>query len=736
MKQEQPRIRSFRIVRAIDIKKFRDKSEMERAPEKAKVKTESCIPYISGRVSRKIYKLCATSAVGRFLSSYDRAEARVKESYILGNIKRLYNFLKSKGSRKPIKESLPEEAENVVMYREETVPRRFTDISSEQWHKSKVLKFISQAKKNILYTGMSSYGAFVLAFALVMLAIEGVRLMILTGDVNLPMFTMFFDENAVDLVTHCIIAFALILSSIPLILAGDIPFIKELFRGRIAGSFLIGVMGLREVNVADKGASTRNHAGGFLLGVALGILTLVISPINILKTLLIAIFVVVTLASPETGIVVSLFLLPFLSSLSGGIYVIAAAAVILLSALLKVISGERVMNFTLIDLSAAVFLLLILSSGAISAGGKASIRESILFCIVASIYFVMSSLMKSKQWLKRVITAISASGLIISVIVVIAKLAGIIGRRFGLNFWLKGIDSLPIIPSDEALSVYLVLVIFTMAAYICFASSSGEKGGGTMAIIFALSALVLTESYVAISVLILAFIGYKLLKSPKIIFVAIVLVVLFVIAYVMLPSVFTERVDYVVESLVSSIEERTSLFLTSNEIIRDNFLCGIGFGKIAFQTVYSVYSPSGVITETNAGSLYTQILIETGIGGIISFILFVTLFVRVCFTVCKKYGKSSEPARIVRALTGGIIALLIFGLVEYVWSDVCVLFLFWAVVGVCLAVYRRKLNDADEYGAYCESECLDIELPVKERKKTFRRKNRNEERKKKGGKSE
>ena len=116
-----------------------------------------------------------------------------------------------------------------------------------------------------------------------------------------------------------------------------------------------------------------------------------------------------------------------------------------------------------------------------------------------------------------------------------------------------------------------------------------------------------------------------------------------------------------------------------------------------------------------------QILIELGIGGLLVFILMMVAFFRVCFTLFKKYRMHTEACKKTLALMCAVIALLLTGVVEYIWYDPIIFVMFWSVIGLALAIYRRQIRE----NTYDDSDFMkcDIEYPIKERKKKLRRKN-------------
>ena len=89
----------------------------------------SVIPYLFGRGIKKVYRLASTGSIGRFLSSYDVAEKKTGEAFILKKPRLIYNKICSEKRRKNETEILPDEAQGVLIYKEETLNKKFSSSS-------------------------------------------------------------------------------------------------------------------------------------------------------------------------------------------------------------------------------------------------------------------------------------------------------------------------------------------------------------------------------------------------------------------------------------------------------------------------------------------------------------------------------------------------------------------------------------------------------------------------------
>jgi O-antigen ligase len=91
---------------------------------------------------------------------------------------------------------------------------------------------------------------------------------------------------------------------------------------------------------------------------------------------------------------------------------------------------------------------------------------------------------------------------------------------------------------------------------------------------------------------------------------------------------------------------------------------------------------------------YVQIWIETGILGIISFLAaLINWFKRSSAWIVDK-DCPNDLKNIIMAGVAGIIGVLVFGLVDYIWFYPRVMVVFWAVIGVTIAAVKIASDEA------------------------------------------
>nr|WP_272878443.1 O-antigen ligase family protein [Clostridium sp. Cult3] len=135
----------------------------------------------------------------------------------------------------------------------------------------------------------------------------------------------------------------------------------------------------------------------------------------------------------------------------------------------------------------------------------------------------------------------------------------------------------------------------------------------------------------------------------------------------------------------SSNAYRIRLWKITLEIIRDNWLVGVGFGYIPFKTTFETYIRT--MPAYHSHNTYLQTMGEMGILGLIVFIMLIF--------VLYKYGIKrlmKQEDRYIRTMAGGVLAglaaLLAHGAVESVLYLPKIIITFWTLVGLILALMR------------------------------------------------
>ena len=128
-------------------------------------------------------------------------------------------------------------------------------------------------------------------------------------------------------------------------------------------------------------------------------------------------------------------------------------------------------------------------------------------------------------------------------------------------------------------------------------------------------------------------------------------------------------------------------------ILKDSWVGGIGYGPSAFQEIYPQYAYAGIEAATHSHNLFLQILLGTGIGGLLIFLAVLLLAAQMNFEYLKN-STDKNSKMIITATVCSITAALIMGLFDYIWYNYRIFFLFWAVLALGCACVRVGNNES------------------------------------------
>jgi putative inorganic carbon (HCO3(-)) transporter len=231
--------------------------------------------------------------------------------------------------------------------------------------------------------------------------------------------------------------------------------------------------------------------------------------------------------------------------------------------------------------------------------------------------------------------------------------------------------------NPNVLGEYLVLVIPVAIAMLW-----GQKGWisrladlGLTAIM--LGCLIYTYSRGAYIGLILAFALFAVLRDRR-------FVILGVIGLLMLPFVLPASVINRFASIGNltdtSSSYRISVWLGSLKLVKDYWPSGIGLGLEPFKLIYPKYSLNAAYAY-HSHNIYIQLLIETGIGGLLIFLAMIAVYYK---TMLAGFYKTKDRfiSTFMIAVASGMAGYLAQGMVENIWYNNRVLLTFWVMLAL------------------------------------------------------
>lgn len=503
------------------------------------------------------------------------------------------------------------------------------------------------------------------------------------------------------------VSLVMIFASMPLIASGKR--VSELMNeGLVIKGVFSDALGIPEARFEPPAVHSGSlaHILAVIFGMSAGALTYLVSPISIIVIILILVMTVVIMHFPEIGVLISVILAPLVGFMDHPTtFISSIVAVTSISFLVKVAIGKRYIKFGLTDVMVLIFGVMIFFGGIITAGGVKSFESAIIYISFLAIYFLIVNLMNTREWLAKCVDAIALSSSIVSLFGIIsytnvAMPSGWIDLDMFSEISNRAVSTFS---NPNMLATYLIITAPLL--WMKVVDKRSRKSGKILALIGSILSfvcVVLTWSrggwlgYIA-ALLTFLMINYRYtLKYLLIIGVAVPFAEHFVPQNIML------RINSIGSLADSSTYYRIFTWRGSIQMLGDHFWGGIGVGPSAFNQIYPIYSYIGTEATVHSHNLFLQIAIELGIIGLIVFLLAMIGTVKSGFDCLKKTDSRSSRLAVAAGLSG-LLAALVHGMVDYIWYNYRVFFIFWVVVAIICAYAKTE----KEISAYTSAQTED-----------------------------
>lgn len=511
-------------------------------------------------------------------------------------------------------------------------------------------------------------------------------------------------------VFSCILGFPMMLSRKSI--AGSI------LESKIANFLLIRMFGFRREALETKPHPSRSVSNViFLSGMVLGLLTFFVHPLYMILGLASVIGVAMLFSTPEFGILLAIFLLPFLYVTSSpsiflGLLIFTTA----ISYVIKIVRGKRLFKMEIIDITILAFGALILCSGITTAGGISGYNEVLMSGVLIFGYFLTVNLMRTQQWLKRCTLCIVFSGTLTAILGIFQYLM----NDFGSGAWLdlsyfsdiRGrVDAM--FENPNVLATYLVIVFPFALALMARSRSLKERILYVFSVFSIVLCTVLTWSRGAWIGLILGFLLFAMMHSKK------------TLRYLFLASFFVPFLSFLIPASVSkrfmsigNLADSSSLYRVytwkgSCRVASEHFWGGIGYGTSAYREIYPQYAYAGIEAAEHSHNLGLQVLIGLGIGGLLLLGISMLLFFQMNLEHLKQSENKNDRSMII-ASVAAIAAILVMGCFDFVWYNHRVFFMFWFVVGLSGAYIRLGKDEIrrQKYTGNIDANTATVDLSI------------------------
>lgn len=427
-----------------------------------------------------------------------------------------------------------------------------------------------------------------------------------------------------------------------------------------------------------KCGGKKSYICAIFFGVLAGLVSGFLSPLYGLLLLGGLLFFFLVLYKVRFGVYITLFLAPILPTmLVVGLCLLCLAALIIDAVTTK----KFVFRREGLGLMLIILLCVYLVAAVTSFAAANSVKIWLVYFAFMVFYFVVINTVKTKKQLFDLLTLFSLSGLVVC-------LFGIMQYVLGWNVSQAWTDEemftdikmriYSTLENPNVLGEYILLVlpvtiglmwkkkgIFTKIIY------------GGMAAVMGL-ALILTFSrgcwigIIAAAGVFVTFAAGKLW--------GLALIVLPIIPMI-LPQSIINRFTSIGDMSDSSTSYRVYIWMGTLLLLKDFWLSGIGPGPEAFNQVYPFYSYSAVVAP-HSHNLFLQIWVESGIVGVLSFLILLVVFVRKLAQSSKFGGKHSELSVTMIAIGAALVGFLMQGMFDNCFYNYRVFMIFWSTLAL------------------------------------------------------
>ena len=143
----------------------------------------------------------------------------------------------------------------------------------------------------------------------------------------------------------------------------------------------------------------------------------------------------------------------------------------------------------------------------------------------------------------------------------------------------------------------------------------------------------------------------------------------------------------------SSTSYRVYIWLGTIAMLKDYWICGIGPGMEAFNQVYPLY-PYNSISAPHSHNLFLQIVCDTGIVGLIVFVLLIFQYYRMTCGALSRENKKENKVLLIAAISS-VTGFMVQSMSDYTFYNYRVMLLFWVCIafGMILTKMTRLKED-------------------------------------------
>ena len=601
------------------------------------------------RIADRIGSAAKNSLIGSFLTGYtaDKDRDALSSSLLLKPVRSL-----SLGER---------------LFR----PARFA--VAGQFDRSRILRALTAFGSTLAGSALSTYGIGFLLFSF------------FSGGAYV--LSNFFRVGETKTAAHLVFTVSSLL--IGILLVASRRHLSEALPESRLGSLLFEFLGLRAEVFRAVPLCRGPAALAAVAGAALGVLTAFFSPSALLSAVILPLVCVLVFYLPEAGVVLGVFLLPFFPTMHLVVYTLYLT----LCYGIKVLRGKRLFSLSGLDAGVLLFALVLLFSGIFSASPSTSLPSAAVCLCFLCWYPIAVNLLRSGDWIRRAVRAVFLAGLLVALYGIAQYLFADVSRIWLDSELFSDIAGRAVstFENPNVLGEYLLLCL--PVSFSLFLDRSRSAWGRFFLLLGSaclLVCLILTWSRGAWLGLILSSALLCIIVSARMLLLLFPAACLLPWSPYFLPATVVQRFLSIGNLTDTSTAYRIHIWEGVLRLLKDHWLAGIGIGVGAFREVYPAYSLAGIEAAPHSHSLYLQILTESGIFGLLLFLVLLVFYARCCISSVTLFPGIRDRIRSA-CMCCGVFAVLIQGMTDYVWYNYRIFLMFWFAVGLSVA-YSRSVS--------------------------------------------
>lgn len=500
-----------------------------------------------------------------------------------------------------------------------------------------------------------------------------------------------------DMLISAIMGQNILLNVLPIIFGLILTLLNYNLTDILKGSFVVGIiekclgttLSFNFYYVTKCGSGSKSVLCAVLFGIITG---LVCGFSSIIYAALFALglwFVFMVLYKVEFGVFVTIFLAPIIPTMA----VVGLCLLCLFSLIVKSLTTKKFeWHFEGVGLMIILMLLVYLFASVTSFSQVKSLQIWAVYFAFMIFYFVIINTVKTKEQLSAILTVFVLSGFVVC-------LYGIFQYVFDWNISQAWMDEemfedikmriYSTLENPNVLGEFILLVLPVSISLMWI-----KKQWLSKIFYFALSvimavALVLTFSrgcWIGLMVSAAVFITFVAGKLWGIALMALPFIPM------LLPESIINRFMSIGDMKDSSTSYRVYIWMGTLLMLKDFWLTGIGPGSEAFTQVYPFYSYNAIVAP-HAHNLFLQIMVESGIIGIILFLLLIFMFIKKLICGYQYGGKRNCNSVVIVGIASAVLGFLVQGLFDNCFYNYRVFMVFWSVIALGITAVNVARNE-------------------------------------------